>query len=62
MHLAKNLEIPLVLFAFIVVLLALYVLICGVECCQECRHLRLLKEGQQRYERVRDTQNTAMNV
>ena len=62
MHLTKNLEIPLVLFAFVVVLLALYVLICGVECCQEFRHLRLLKEEQQRYERVPENRNTAMNA
>jgi len=54
MLVAKNLEIPLVVLVFVVVLLALYGLICGVECCQECRHLR-------QYEQVPD-ETTTMNV
>lgn len=57
MLLAKNVEIPLVLFVAIVVLLALYGLICGVECCQEFRHLHLLKE-EQHYDRVPETTGT----
>jgi len=58
MLLAKNLEIPLVVLVFVVVLLALYGLICGVECCQECRHLRQQQEPQ--YEQVPEI--TTMNV
>ena len=44
-----HLEIPLVLVAFVVVLLAIYGLICGIECCEECKSLR---RQQEEYEQV----------
>ena len=53
----KNLEIPFVVLLFAVFLIALYGTICGVECCQECRHLR----REQEYEHVPES-TTTMNV
>jgi len=52
MHLAKNIEIPIVVLLFVVALLGLYSLICGVECCQECRHLR------RKYQRLPEPETT----
>ena len=43
----KKFEIPIVVVVFIIALFLMYGLICGVECCEECRSLR-----RQQYEQV----------
>ena len=49
-----------IFFIFIVGLLALYFLICGVECCEECRSLRRLRDDE--YEELQEQLNAANNL
>jgi hypothetical protein len=51
----KKLGIPIIVVVFVVALLAIYGLICGVECCEECRSLRRQRDE---YEEVPDESMT----
>ena len=50
----KKVGIPIIIVVFAVSLLAIYGLICGVECCEECRSLRSQREE---YEEVPESTN-----
>jgi hypothetical protein len=46
----KKWEIPVIFAVFVAALLIMYGLICGIECCEECKSLR--RRQRQQYERV----------